>query len=100
MELQSLYDRLERDPDDFPLFSRIWEVLQFAPSSRHHDEEELVSLAVDAFDYLQAQGRWATASTGGRIELHWDGRELRVHEDDDRGWRYQRAFTVGAPPDD
>lgn len=95
MNVQHLYEKIHRDPEDYPLFARIWDVLQFAPSSRFADEEELVSLAVDAFDYLQAQGRWATASTGGRTELHWDGTTLRVHEDDDHGWRYQREFTVG-----
>jgi hypothetical protein len=93
-ELRSLYDRLHRDPEDFPLFERIWNVLTFAPSSKHVNKEEMVSLACDAFDYLQANGRWMTASTTGRTELTWDGYELRVKEDDDRDFTYERSFRI------
>ena len=94
MDVRSLYDRLERDPKDFPLFERIWQVLTFAPSSKHSDEEELVSLACDAFDYLQASGEWQTMSTTGRTQLFWDGRRLQVKEDDDRSYQYEHTFTV------
>lgn len=94
MDVRSLYDRLERDPSDYPLFERIWQVLTFAPSSRHADEEVLVSLAGDAFDYLQADGEWVTESPSGRTELHFDGKHLRVNESDDGEFRYQHTFTV------
>lgn len=94
MDVRSLYDRLNRDPNDYPLFERIWQVLNFAPSSKHADEEELVSLAGDAFDYLQADGQWFTASPNGRTELHYDGKTLKVKEDDDRKFEYHHTFTV------
>lgn len=94
MDVRSLYDRLHRDPADYPLFERVWQVLTFAPSSRHCDEEELVSLAADAFDYLQANGRWQTSSPTGRTELYWDGKVLNVREDDDRDYQYHHTFTV------
>jgi hypothetical protein len=94
MDLPDLYDRLHRDPQDFPLFERIWQVLTFAPSSKHVDEEEMVSLACDAFDYLQASGAWQTASTTGKTALQWDGKHLRVAEDDDRDYTYHHTFTV------
>ncbi|HWI64470.1 MAG TPA: hypothetical protein VNT75_21780 [Symbiobacteriaceae bacterium] len=94
MDVRDLYDRLHRDPEDYPLFERIWQVLTFAPSSKHAGEEELVSLACDAFDYLQATGQWQTASTSGRTELAWDGRNLKVTEDDDRSYQYHHTFTV------
>ncbi|MGE5673143.1 MAG: hypothetical protein ACM3XM_04565 [Mycobacterium leprae] len=94
MDLRRLYDRLHRDPEDFPLFERIWEVLTFAPSSKHVDEEQMVSLACDALDYLQATGEWATASITGRTELGWDGQALRVREDDDRSYQYENTFTL------
>jgi hypothetical protein len=94
MDVRSLYDRLHRDPAGYPLFARIWEVLTFAPSCRHAAEESLVSLACDAFDYLQANGRWFTASPTGRTELAWDGRTLEVTEDDDREYHYHRTFTI------
>ena len=42
MDVKRLYDSLNRDPDDYPLFEQIWQVLTFAPSCRHADEEELV----------------------------------------------------------
>jgi hypothetical protein len=94
MDLRSLYDRLERDPDDYPLFERIWQVLTFAPSSKHVSEEELTSLACDAFDYLQAGGAWQTASQTGITQLQWDGRTLRVKENDGREFYYEHTFTV------
>jgi hypothetical protein len=94
MDLHKLYDRLERDPQGFPLFQRIWQVLTFAPSARHADEEEMVSLACDAFDYLQADGQWQTASPTGKTALRLDGRKLHVTEDDDRDFRYDHTFTV------
>lgn len=94
IDLRSLYDRLQRNPKDFPLFERIYQVLTFAPSSRHAEEDELVSLACDAFDYLQANGQWQSASETGRTQLHWDGKSLRVQEDDDRAFQYQHTFTV------
>lgn len=94
MDVRSLYDRLNRDPADYPLFERIWQVLSFAPSSKHSDEEELVSLACDAFDYLQANGQWQTMSNTGRTQLFWDGNMLKVQEDDDRNFEYLHTFTV------
>lgn len=94
MDVRSLYDRLHREPTDFPLFERIWQVLTFAPSSKHANEEELVSLSCDAFDYLQANGQWGTASTTGRTELFWDGKTLKVNEDDDRDFHYEHTFQV------
>lgn len=94
IDVRSLYDRLERDPKDYPLFERIWQVLNFAPSSRHADEESMVSLAADAFDYLQADGAWTTSSPTGRTELHWDGKKLKVLENDDRDFTYEHTFTV------
>lgn len=100
MDVRSLYDRLHRDPEDYPLFERIWQVLTFAPSSKHAGEEEMVSLACDAFDYLQANGQWQTASDAGRTQLFWDGRTLTVTEDDDRNYHYQHSFTVTNAQDD
>ncbi|HYF93627.1 MAG TPA: hypothetical protein VD969_15545 [Symbiobacteriaceae bacterium] len=94
MDVRSLYDRLHRDPQDYPLFERIWQVLTFAPSSKHSDEEEMVSLACDAFDYLQATGQWQTASPTGRTQLTWDGHLLKVTEDDDRNFQYHHTFSV------
>lgn len=94
MDLRSLYDRLHRDPEDFPLFQRIWQVLTFAPSSKHIDEEQMVSLACDALDYLQAGGRWTTASPTGRTDLFWDGSTLNVREDDDRHFQYEHGFSI------
>jgi len=94
MDVQHLFDSLHREPQDYPLFERIWDVLALAPSSKHVNEEELVSLAADAFDYLQATGRWATASTTGRTELFWDGLTLGVEENDDREFTFRRSFAV------
>lgn len=94
MDVRSLYDRLHRDPNDFALFERIWQVLTYAPSSKHSNDEEMVSLACDAFDYLQANGKWQTASETGRTELFWDGRTLNVTEDDNRDYQYHHTFTV------
>lgn len=94
MELRRLYDGLERNPADYPLFARIWEVLTLAPSSKHANEEEMVSLACDALDYLQTNGEWSTASTTGRTTFTWDGQTLEVHEDDDRSFEYQHEFEI------
>jgi hypothetical protein len=94
MDVRDLYDRLHRDPQQFPLFERVWQVLTFAPSSKHANEEEMVSLSCDALDYLQANGQWTTSSETGRTELFWDGKRLRVKEDDDRTFEYEHTFTV------
>lgn len=94
MDVRSLYDRLHRDPEGYPLFERIWQVLTFAPSSKHTDEEEMVSLACDAFDYLQKDGKWFTSSETGKTELFFDGQQLKVREDDDRKFSYEHTFTV------
>lgn len=94
MDVRDLYDRLHREPKDFPLFEKIWEVLAYAPSSKHVDEEEMVSLSCDAFDYLQATGQWTTSSPTGRTDLAWDGSTLRVKEDDDRDFKYEHSFHV------
>lgn len=94
MDVRDLYHRLHRDPEDFPLFEKIWEILNFAPSSKHANEEELVSLSCDAFDYLQTNGKWYTASETGKTELTWDGRILAVKEDDDRDFTYEHSFQL------
>jgi len=94
MDVRHLYDQLHREPTDYPLFERIWEVLTLAPSSRHLHEEEMVSLACDAFDYLQASGYWSTASPDGRTELHWNGQALDVKEEDGHEFHYHRTFPV------
>lgn len=96
MDVRSLYDRLNRDPEDYPLFERIWQVLSLAPSSKFADEEVLVSLASDAFDYLQADGKWMTTSSTGSTEMFYDGRNLKVAESDDLDgdFQYQHTFTV------
>ncbi|MFZ5814988.1 MAG: hypothetical protein ACOY93_06750 [Bacillota bacterium] len=96
MDVKQLYDSLHRDPQDYPLFERIWEVLTFAPSCRHADEERMVSLAADAFDYLQAGGEWQTNSSTGTTRLRFDGRHLQVEEDDGREYRYQHTFDIQA----
>jgi hypothetical protein len=95
LDLKQLYSSLNRDPEDYPLFDQIWQVLTFAPSCRHADEERLASLAADAFDYLQAGGEWQTTSTTGTTRLRYDGRRLRVEEDDGRDYYYQNTFTIG-----
>lgn len=94
MDIRSLYDRLHRDPAGYPLFERVWKVLSLAPSSKHAMEEELVSMAADAFDYLQADGQWQTASTTGVTKLAFDGQELRVLETDGRKFEYHRTFRI------
>ncbi|WP_374713037.1 hypothetical protein [Symbiobacterium terraclitae] len=95
MDLKQLYGSLHRDPEDYPLFAQIWQVLTFAPSCRHADEEELVSLAADAFDYLQTNGEWQMTSATGTTKLRWDGTNLAVEEDDGRDYYYQNTFVVG-----
>jgi len=94
MDVRRLYDKLHRDPQDFPLFDRIWQVITFAPSSQQMDEEGLVSLAADAFDYLQATGAWKHESTTGDTEMFYDGKVLRVTERDDEDFRFERAFVI------
>jgi len=94
VDVKNLYDSLNRDPQDYPLFERIWQVLTFAPSCRHADEERLTSLAADAFDYLQAGGEWQTNSTTGTTKLRFDGQKLYVQEDDGREFTYEHTFTV------
>ncbi len=94
MDVRHLYDSLHREPQEFPLFERVWDILTLAPSSKHSDEEALVSLAADAFDYLQATGRWTTSSTTGRTELFWDGLTLRVNENDDGDFAFHRSFAI------
>lgn len=95
MDLKQLYSSLNRDPEDYPLFDQIWQVLTFAPSCRHADEEELVSLAADAFDYLQATGEWHTTTPTGTTKLRYDGRQLEVEEDDGRDYYYRNTFIIG-----
>lgn len=99
-ELRSLYDKLHRDPEHFPLFARIWEVLSFAPSSRHYDKEAMVSQAADALDYLLAEGRWQTVNPMGVTELTWNGQVLGVREEDHRDEEYARQFPVAQRPID
>lgn len=94
MDLKQLYGSLNREPDDYPLFHKVWQVLTFAPSCRHVDEERLVSLATDAFDYLQANGEWQTTSTTGTTKLRFDGANLHVEEDDGREFQYQNSFSL------
>jgi hypothetical protein len=94
MDVKQLYNSLHREPRDYPLFERIWQVLTFAPSCRHADEERLVSLAADAFDYLQAGGEWQTNSTTGTTKLRYDGTSLYVEEDDGRDYRYAHTFSL------
>jgi len=95
VDVKRLYDSLNRDPDDYPLFEQIWQVLTFAPSCRHADEEELVSLTVDAFDYLQTRAsgrphppraRRSSASTAGG----WRWRRTTGQD-----YHYQNVFTIG-----
>lgn len=97
IDLDRLFDQLHRDEEQRELFRRVYQVLAFAPSSRHAGEEELVSLAADALDYLVADGKWKTASTTGKTKLRLHGGELTVTEDDDRTYHYQRTFHVGDP---
>lgn len=94
MDIKQLYDSLSRDPDDYPLFERIWQVLTYAPSCRHADEERLVSLAADAFDYLQANGEWQTNAATGTTKLRLSNGQLLVEEDDGRDFRYERSFDI------
>ena len=94
MDVKQLYNSLHRDPQDYPLFEKIWQVLTFAPSCRHADEERMVSLAADAIDYLQAGGEWQTHSSTGSTRLRYDGTNLHVEEDDGRDYRYEHTFTV------
>jgi hypothetical protein len=94
MDARTLWKALDRDPKGFPLFSRLWEVLNMAPSSKHADEEEIISLTWDAFDYLQASGTWSTASTTGRTEMSLTGNELVVKEDDDKDYKYEHRFNI------
>lgn len=94
MNLRAVYEEKERDPRDFQLFERIWDVLTYAPSCRHTDEEERISLTWDAFDYLHADGRWATESDDGRTEIFLEGEHLRVAEDDSRDFKFERTYNI------
>lgn len=94
MNLRWVYAKKERDPEYFPLFQHCWEVLTMAPSSQHASEDELISLCWDAFDYLQSGGRWYTQSTTGRTEMQWDGHDLRVVEQNGRGFEYEHTFSA------
>ncbi len=94
MDLRQIYETKGRDPRYFPLFQQCWEVLSMAPSSKRSSEDELISLAWDAFDYLQADGRWFTGNQTGRTEMHWDGERLRVVEQTDDGFHYQHTFNL------
>lgn len=94
LDIRSVYHEKDREPADFPLFSQVWEVLLMAPSSKHADEEELISLAWDAFDYLQADGEWFTASeTGSTVMALQDG-NLQVKETDDRDFRFEQVYPI------
>ncbi len=33
-------------------------------------------------------------SEGGLTRLSWDGRELRVYENDGRGWQFHNSYPV------
>lgn len=94
MDLKQLYSSMNRDAQDYPLFDQIWQVLSYAPSCRHADEERLASLAADALDYLQAGGEWQTTSTTGTTKLRYDGSQLEVEEDDGRDYRYHNVFSI------
>lgn len=65
-----------------------------APSSKHAGEDELISLAWDAFDYLQADGQWFTASETGSTELTLGDGHLRVKENDDDDFRFERVYPI------
>lgn len=94
MNLRQVYEAKGRDPRYYPLFEQCWEVLCMAPSSQHADEDELISLTWDAFDYLQADGRWYTQSQSGRTEMHLNGGHLRVVEQNGQGFNYEHTFTL------
>ncbi len=98
INLDSLFDRLHRDESQRELFSRVYQVLAVAPSSRHASEEDLVSVAADALDYLVTDGQWQTASVNGKTILRLQDGVLRVTEDDDRSYHYQRSFHIAATP--
>lgn len=94
-----IFDRLGRVEQEFPLFRAVYDVLTAAPSSRRYDEEEIISEAVDALDYLIADGRWQDRSDDGRTELRWDGRTLSVYEDDGGRWRFRNRYEVAGAGD-
>lgn len=94
MDTEELFKDLNRDPAEYPLFHRVFQVLSFAPSSKHAGENEVKDLAWDALDYLRQDGRWETSSTTGETKLSYDGRTLQVHEHDGHGFTYAHTFTV------
>lgn len=95
MDARTLYAQKERDPADFPLFNQVWEVLNMAPSSKHADEEEIISLTWDAFDYLQASGHWFTQSVNGHTEMRLEGNRLLVKEHAGPDFTYEHTFHLG-----
>lgn len=95
MDTYELFDKMHRDPGDYGLFRRIYEVLQLAPSQRHSDQEALASLTCDALDYLRTDGQWMTASPLGRTTMRLHGSRLVVEEDNDRDWEFQRHYPIG-----
>lgn len=94
-----MFDRLGRAEREYPLFRAVYEALVAAPSSRHYDEEEIASEALDALDYLVTDGRWRDRSDDGRIELRWDGRRLSVYETAPNGFEFSRSYPVQGPGD-
>lgn len=94
MDLRTIYDEKERDPKYFPLFQAVWEVLNLAPSSKHAQEGELIDLTWDAFDYLQADGKWFTASETGKTELFWKEHQLTVKERDNDDFTFERSYNI------
>lgn len=93
-QVRQLFDKLHRDPGSYPLFKQLYDVLQFAPSSKHSDPESFTSIVADALDYLEADGRYTVASPTGRTSMQWDGSTLHVHEDNDRDWTYEHDFRI------
>jgi hypothetical protein len=91
---RALFESLNRDPSEYPLFHRVYQVLCFAPSSKHAQENEIKDLAWDALDYLQQDGKWQTQSTTGATMMRYDGRMLAVHEHDGDNFAYDHTFTV------
>lgn len=94
-----MFDRLGRADREYPLFRAVYDVLVAAPSSRHYDEEEIASEALDALDYLVTDGKWRDISDDGRVELRWNGKELSVYETAGDGFEFRRGYPVQGPGD-
>lgn len=94
MDTEEFFRQLNRDPAEYPLFHRVYQVLCFAPSSKHARENEVKDLAWDALDYLRQEGHWETSSTTGHTSLWYNGRTLMVHEHDGDGFTYDHTFSV------